>query len=254
MNDSKITEKLLKLSHELGLEPRQMIILSEGNVSALTNDGNFLVKASGTYLGSLSKEDLSLVNMETILKLLERNAMTDEEIALELTNSLLDKNHKRPSVESFLHALCLSEGEAKYVAHTHSVSVNQILCSQHGAKPFMGHLFPDAIVVCGNKPAVVPYIDPGFQLAKIIQTELKRYKKEHGKAPKLLLMENHGPIALAQTASEALNIMLMADKWAKVLWGNIAIGGAKFLSKKEVKRIDSRLDEHYRRRLLDNNG
>jgi len=252
MDDILIKEKLIWLSHELGLEPRQMIILSEGNVSALTNDGNFLVKASGTYLANLAPDDLSSVNMQSILSLLERDAMTDEEIAQELTNSLLDKNHKRPSVETFLHALCLTEGEAKWVAHTHTVSVNQILCSTLGAEPFMGHLFPDGIVVCGKEPAVVPYIDPGFQLAKAIQAELKRYKKEHDKAPKLLLMENHGPIALAQTAEEALNIMLMADKWAKVLWGNIAIGGAKFLSEKEVERIDSRLDEHYRRRLLDN--
>ena len=251
MNDAKIKEKLIWLSHELGLEPRQMIILSEGNVSALSSDGNFWVKASGTYLVNLNKSDLSLVNLDYILELLSRDSMTDEEIALELTNSLPDKSHKRPSVETFLHALCLTEGEAKWVAHTHTVSVNQILCSTLGARPFMGHLFPDGIVVCGKEPAVVPYVDPGFQLAKTIQKELRRYKKAHNKAPKLLLMENHGPIALAQSPDEALNIMLMADKWAKVLWGNIAIGGAKFLSKQEVERIDSRLDEHYRRKLLD---
>ncbi len=249
-----IKEKLLWLSHELGLEPRQMIVLSEGNVSALSNDGNFWVKASGTYLANLASDDLSLVNLDYILKLLNRQSMSDEEIAQELTNSLLDKNHKRPSVETFLHALCLSEGEAKWVAHTHTVSVNQILCSKHGAKPFMGHLFPDGIVVCGKEPAVVPYIDPGFQLAKSIQAELRRFKKIHAKPPKLLLMENHGPIALAQTADEALNIMLMADKWAKVLWGNMAIGGAHFLSEEEVRRIDTRLDEQYRRRLLDDHG
>ena len=254
MNDDLIKEKLLGLSHELGLEPRQMVILSEGNVSALANDGNFWVKASGAYLGNLLAEDLSLVNLDYILELLERDSMTDEEIGLELTNSLLDKKHKRPSVETFLHALCLSEGEAKWVAHTHTVSINRILCSKHGAKPFLGQLFPDGIVVCGKEPAVVPYIDPGFQLAKSIQAELRRFKKLHGKAPKLLLMENHGPIALAQTADEALNIMLMADKWAKVLWGNMAIGGANFLSEEEVNRIDTRLDEQYRRRLLDNDG
>ncbi len=251
MDDLAIKEKLVWLSHELGLEPRQMIILSEGNVSALSNDGNFWVKASGTYLGSLSSDDLSLVDLNYILELLKRDSMSDEEIATELTNSLLNKSHKRPSVETFLHALCLSEGNAKWVAHSHTVSVNQILCSQHGAKPFMRHLFPDGIVVCGKEPAVVPYVDPGFVLAKTIQKELKRYKKQHGKAPKLLLMENHGPIALAQTAEEALNIMLMADKWAKILWGNIVAGGAKFLSKKEVERIDSRLDEHYRRKMLE---
>jgi hypothetical protein len=46
--------------------------------------------------------------------------------------------------------------------------------------------------------------------------------------------------------------MLMADKWARTLQGTYALGGPRFLPRSEVERIDSRLDEHYRRERLVN--
>ena len=176
--------------------------------------------------------------------------MNEQEIEDELRNSLLDKSHKKPSVETFLHALCLTIGEAHWVGHTHTVSVNQVLCSEQGAEPFKEHIFPDAIVVCGRHVASIPYIDPGFALAKAVKEELERFKAAYGKSPKLLLMENHGPVALGQTPKEVLNIMLMVDKWAKTLVGSYALGGPKYLPDEEAERIDNRLDEHYRRKAL----
>jgi hypothetical protein len=50
-----------------------------------------------------------------------------------------------------------------------------------------------------------------------------------------------------------LNIMLMADKWARVLQGAYALGGPRALSAMDVARIDSRQDEHYRRGRLAGN-
>jgi rhamnose utilization protein RhaD (predicted bifunctional aldolase and dehydrogenase) len=245
-----IRGELIELSHQLGLESRQLAILGEGNTSADCGDGTFWVKASGSSLTMLSETDLSRVRFDAVLELLERETITEQEVETELYNVLTDPDQKKPSVETFLHALCLSEGDAKWVGHTHTVSVNRILCSALGAKPFLGHLFPDAVVVCGRTPAVVPYVDPGFELAKAVQAELRRYRSDHGKAPKLLLMVNHGPVALGQTAKEVVNIMLMADKWAKILWGTYALGGPQFLPEDEVGRIDNRLDEHFRRRQL----
>jgi ribulose-5-phosphate 4-epimerase/fuculose-1-phosphate aldolase len=136
------------------------------------------------------------------------------------------------------------------VGHTHTVSINHFLCSQHGAKPFKRHIAPDVIIVCGRHIASVPYINPGFELAKAVQAELRRFKALHGYPPKLLLMENHGPVALGQNAKEVLNIMLMADKWAKMLTGAYQVGGPKFLAEQAADAIDKRLDEGVRRREL----
>jgi rhamnose utilization protein RhaD (predicted bifunctional aldolase and dehydrogenase) len=257
MNDDladAIAGRLIGLSRDLGQEQRGLAILGEGNVSADCFDGTFLVKASGSSLGSLEAGDLSRVRFEPILALLERETVSHEEVQHELGASLVDAGHKKPSVETFFHAACLTEGGARWVAHTHAVAINQILCSARGAQPFLDHIFPDAIVVCGKLPAVVPYVDPGFPLASAVLAELRRYREVHQQSPRLLLMENHGAIALGQSAREALAITLMAAKWATLLHGTYALGGPRFLSAVDVERIDSRSDEHYRRRTWSQEG
>jgi rhamnose utilization protein RhaD (predicted bifunctional aldolase and dehydrogenase) len=245
-----LLDQLLWLSHELGQEARQLTILGEGNTSARADGDTFWVKASGSQLGTITAPGFSQVRLGAVMQLMDQDHMDDQAVAKSLMEVLVDAGHRRPSVETFLHALCLGEAGAQWVAHTHAVSVNQILCSRAGAEPFLRHLFPDGIVVCGRHPAVVPYVDPGFILAKVVRDELRRYQDVHGHAPKLLLMVNHGLVALGQTAQEALNITLMADKWAKIIVGSYALGGPNFLPDEQSARIDNRLDEHYRRQQL----
>lgn len=250
MQTNPILDQLIWLSHELGREERQLAILGEGNTSAAYDDGTFWVKASGSQLGNITAQGFSQVHTAAIMELMARDQMDDQEVGQALMAALVDPQARRPSVETFLHALCLAEAGAAWVAHTHAVSVNQVLCSRLGAEPFLRHLFPDGIVVCGRHPAVVPYVDPGFMLAVAVRAELRRYQDVHGHAPKLLLMVNHGLVALGQTAQEALNITLMADKWAKIIVGAYALGGPNFLPDQQAERIDNRLDEHYRRQQL----
>jgi rhamnose utilization protein RhaD (predicted bifunctional aldolase and dehydrogenase) len=247
---NQLRDELIGLSKELGLESRQLAILGEGNTSVNCGDGTFWVKASGSSLSTLDESGVTRVRFEAVLALLNRHTLTELEIEQELVLAQADPSHKKPSVETFLHALCLQEGGANWVGHTHCVSINQILCSQLGAKPFLEHVLPDAIVVCGPAPATIPYTDPGFALAKAVRDELRRYRGVYHKSPKLLLMENHGPVALGQTSKDVLNTMLMADKWAKILLGTYALGGPKFLPSTEVTRIDNRLDEIIRRKEI----
>jgi rhamnose utilization protein RhaD (predicted bifunctional aldolase and dehydrogenase) len=245
-----ILQELIALSHELGREERQLVILGEGNTSADAGDGTFWVKASGSRLKGIDMQGFSQVRLASIVDLLSLPKMSDIEIANGLRQALVEGTSRLPSVETFLHALCLTEGGARWVGHTHPVSVNQILCSRLGAEPFGRHLFPDAIVVCGQAPAVVPYVDPGLPLALAVREELRRYQDQHACSPKVLLMANHGLVALGQSAQEALNITLMADKWARILVGTYALGGPQFMPENEVERIDRRLDEHYRRKQI----
>lgn len=243
-----LQEQLVTLARSLGDPALELAILGEGNVSARLDDETFWVKASGSSLSTLQENDLSLVRFGPILGALESN-LSETEVEVLLVASQADPSHKKPSVETFLHALCLYHG-ARWVGHTHAVAVNKVLCSALGAEPFKRHIFPDAIVVCGRSPAVIPYVDPGFALAKAVQTELTRYRDVYGGLPKLLLLENHGPVALGSSAREVLNITLMADKWSRTLAGTYALGGPTFLPEDEVSRIDERLDEHYRRGRL----
>lgn len=240
----------MQLSHELGREDRQLAILGEGNVSADLGDGTFWVKASGSPLGTIDADGFTRVKMSPILKALEPPDKTDDEVRSVLESCRVNQKTRLPSVESFLHAICLKAGGAKWVGHTHPVSVLKILCSRLGAEPFRRHIFPDEIVVCGRHLAVVPYVDPGIRLAAALRDSLRSFRAKHGAAPKVILMVNHGPVVLGQTDRDVLNTMLMLDKWASILAGNYAVGGPQFLEETISDRIETRPDEHYRRRAI----
>ncbi|HSY09903.1 MAG TPA: class II aldolase/adducin family protein [Candidatus Dormibacteraeota bacterium] len=250
MKPAEILKRLIQLSHELGRENRHLAILGEGNVSSDLGDGTFYVKASGSQLGTIDASGFTRVNMQPIFDALDSPDKTDNEVRKILENCRVDKKTRRPSVETFLHAICLREGGAKWVGHTHSVSVLKILCSKFGTEPFRRHIFPDAIVVCGRRIAEVPYVDPGIRLAVELRKSLRQFMNKHRTAPKVILMVNHGPVILGQTERDVLNIMLMLDKWATILAGNYAVGGPQFLDEKLSDRIENRPDEHYRRRTI----
>jgi rhamnose utilization protein RhaD (predicted bifunctional aldolase and dehydrogenase) len=214
--NNSILAALIALSRDIGRPERELAILGEGNTSADAGDGTFWVKASGSQLATIDADGFSQVRLAPILELLDAPRVSDAHVADGLRAALVDPAARKPSIETFVHALCLAEGQARWVAHCHPVAANQILCSRLGAAPFSRPIFPDAIVVCGAAPAVVPYVDPGFALAQALRAELRRYRAAYGMAPRLLLMESHGILALGQTAAEALNITLMADKWARI--------------------------------------
>ena len=238
---------LISLSRQIGREDRRLAILGEGNTSADLGDGTFLVKSSGCSLSDLDESGVSRVDMAKVLAALDDQTLDDAGVRKILENSRADQSSKLPSVETFMHAVCLSEGGAKWAGHCHAESVMSILCSEHGATPFLGHIFPDAIVVCGPHVAPVPYIDPGLELAREVRRVLRHFRAEHGTAPKVILLENHGPVALGASDKEVLNILLMLDKWARVLAGTLAVGTPKFLPSGASERIDKRPDEDYRR-------
>ena len=68
--------------------------------------------------------------------------------------------------------------------------------------------------------------------------------------PKVVLMQNHGLIALGASAGEVDNITSMYVKTCRVLLGTYALGGPHFLTQANVDRIHTRPDELYRRSAL----
>ncbi|MEK7766073.1 MAG: class II aldolase/adducin family protein [bacterium] len=241
------------LARELGREERGLAILGEGNVGAAASGGEIWVKASGTRMGRARPGDFLPVDGRKVLAYLDRRGAGREEdaaVMAALRACVTRGRVGQPSTETFLHALCLLEGGARWVGHTHPVGLMGLLCSRAGARPFRGSVFPDEIVYCGAVPAVVPYVDPGVKLAHALRAELRRYRRVHGAPPRLVLLVNHGIVALGATADEVLNVTLMAEKWARVLLGAFAAGGPRFLRGAQARHIDRWPAEHYRRRLL----
>jgi len=104
--------------------------------------------------------------------------------------------------------------------------------------------------VCGPAPLLVPYTDPGVPLARKVKQLLGSYLDSYGELPRVLLLQNHGLIALGRSVSQVENITTMMIKVARVLLGTYAVGGPHFLSQQAVARLHTRPDELYRRKLL----
>jgi rhamnose utilization protein RhaD (predicted bifunctional aldolase and dehydrogenase) len=250
MQSNLILEQLIWLSHELARDDRDLAILGEGNVSADCGDGTFWVKSSGAEMASIDPDGFSRVSLKPVMDMLSQDQLDDEQVAEGLNAALVDSSQRKPSVETFLHALSIQEAGAKWVCHTHAVSVLKILCSQMGAEPFRRPLIPDMIVMCGTEPLIVPYLDPGFPLASGVLHALHEFQDRKGESPRIILMVNHGVVSLGQTARQALNAMLMIDKWARILEGTYTFGGPNYLPDTVIDRIETRPDEKYRRQRL----
>ena len=245
-----LIQDLLTLSHEIGREDRGLAILGEGNTSVCLSDETFAVKASGTCLGTLKEEDTVECRFAALLPLLEKQSMTDKEIDDALLASRVNPNAKKPSVEAVFHAWLLTLPGIKFVGHAHATAVNQILCSPRARDFAVNRMFPDEIVCCSVASVLVPYTDPGLKLAQAIRTETEAYIKNIGRQPRIILMQNHGAIALGASWQAVLTAMLMAEKAAKVFVGAAALGGPVFFTKENVDRIAGRPDEAYRQKAL----
>lgn len=242
--------ELIRLSHDLGREDRRLAILGEGNTSARVSDETFVVKASGSQLGKLDENGVVECRFAPLLAMLERNDLDDAAVDAALLDSRVDANSRKPSVEAVFHAYLLSLPGMNYVAHTHPIAVNGILCSPRAGDFATKRTFPDEIVCCGSESVLVPYTDPGLVLAKAIRQGMVSFIKKNDAPPRIILLTNHGLIAPAATAAGTLVATLMATKAAEIFTNAAALGGPIFLTPENVQRIEGRKDEHYRRKAL----
>lgn len=243
------TEQLLRLAHSIGERERGLAILGEGNVSARSGGRRMLVKASGSNLGAATQADIVECELDTILDLVDNDDANDDDVTRVLMDSRVDDTAKRPSVEAMLHAVVIDAG-AGAACHTHPESANGILCSSKAEYLVKGALFPDQIVVLGQRSLLIPYEDPGLKLARVVRKQLREFHDRHGRLPKVVYLQNHGIFAIGDDPAECLRITEMADKFAKILTAALAVGEPVFLPDTVSDRIENRDDEHYRRRML----
>ena len=239
MTPRRILSDLVQLTRELGCETRELAITGEGNTSAALGDGTFWVKASGVGLAAISPQGFCRVRTDAVLALLENPKLRETEAGEAMRGTLVDPTAPRPSIETILHALCLTDPAVRFVAHTHPMGLLRILCSRSGTRPFLRHFYPFAVVTCGRHIATVDSHNPGLALARAVQKELARFRRRHAASPRLLLMANHGAVALGRTAQEALEITLMAEKWALILDGTRRWGGPANLPQHAFRHLNA---------------
>ncbi len=247
---SDVIQSLLALSHQLGGERLRMAILGEGNTSVRLDDDTFAVKASGSNLATLTADDVTRCAFDRLLPLLDKTSATDVEVDQALLAARLEPSAKKPSIEALFHAYLLTLPGVRCVGHVHAVAVNQILCSPRAREFAEKRTCPDEIVMCGVESVFVPYAEPGLGLSQAIRREVVAFVKRTGRDPKVILLQNHGIIAVGASPKAVLGSLLMAEKSAEIFGGAAALGGPVFLTPAQCERIAGRPDEHYRQKML----
>lgn len=227
-----------------------MAILGEGNTSVRLTPETFLVKASGSNLATLRREDVVECRAKSLLSLLDRKRVTDKEVDSALLGSRVNGKSKKPSVEALFHAFFLTLPGVEYVGHTHAIAVNQVLCSPRAREFARRRIVPDEVVCCGPASVFIPYTDPGLRLAQVIRTRTQAFLRRYRQTPRVILIESHGIITLGRSPEAVMAAMVMAEKAASIWVGASLLGGPTFLSQHDIDRIANRSDEHYRQRAL----
>lgn len=253
MNDQpQPLSQLVELTQALGNPMLDYVIVGEGNTSRRANSKTFWIKASGQGMNGIEANGFVEMRFEPILALLdEGTSRGGTELQDAMMAARVDQSSAvRPSVEVTFHAMLLSGCDVNWIGHTHPVAVNQILCSDKAEMFASNRLFPDEAVLCGPESVFVPYVDPGLPLARAIRDRVRAYMDDYGEAPRVILLKNHGLIALGQTPAEVLNITAMCVKAARIFVGACAVGKPEFMSREDIMHIYKRPDEIYRRKLF----
>jgi rhamnose utilization protein RhaD (predicted bifunctional aldolase and dehydrogenase) len=246
-------DELIALTGEVGDPVKDYVILAEGNTSARIDDGSFWVKGSGVRLEHARDPDAFVaMELEPLMAALRGGEVGDGDAKRLLAEARVEgqEGDLAPSIETFVHAVCLAVGGAQLVAHTHPTAVNALLCARDAEALYGGVLFPDEAVLCGPVPLFVPYGEPGLPLGRVLLARLEAFVAERGGPPRLVLLANHGIVALGGSAAEVAAITAMAVKAARVRLGAQAAGGPSFLRPDQAERLAGREDERERLQRL----
>jgi rhamnose utilization protein RhaD (predicted bifunctional aldolase and dehydrogenase)/NAD(P)-dependent dehydrogenase (short-subunit alcohol dehydrogenase family) len=182
----------------LGREPK-LVLHGGGNTSVkarvkdlLDEDVDVLcVKGSGWDMASIEPAGMPAVRLAALLKLRSRSAMPDDEMVRLQRAALIDPHSPNPSVETLLHAFI----PHKFVDHTHATAVLSLIDQT------------DSDVLCaetfGQRLGFVPYVMPGFALAKKAAEVFEKAPAVEG-----LILDKHGIFTFGDDAREAYERMI----------------------------------------------
>ena len=178
---------------------KKLVLHGGGNTSVKTRikdiDGKkyevLCVKGSGWDMANIEPEGLPAVKLEPLLTMKKKKYLSDEDMVSFQKRNLINIKSPNPSVETFLHAFL----PFKYVDHTHSDAILNLTNRPRGLN-FCKKIF-------GNKVSIVPYVMPGFMLAKKIN-------EVYSKNPNIncLILMNHGIFTFDDDAKEAYDLMI----------------------------------------------
>ncbi len=179
------------------------LVLHGGGNTSVKIDDILYVKGSGWDLATIKKEGFSPVKTIKLIELLYYERLSDSEMVRLQREALVDKNAPNPSVEAILHALI----PYKFVDHTHADAMVTISNSNQGEE-IISELYRDYLIV--------PYIMPGFLLAKTVYNMSETIDWEVIKG---IILHNHGIFTFANSAKGSyenmINAVTIAEEYIK---------------------------------------
>src|SRR3954453_3273485 len=182
----------------LGQDPH-LVLHGGGNTSVKTRPADLngdgvdvlCVKGSGWDMATIEPEGLPAVRLAPLLKLRGRQELSDEEMVRLQRANLIDPSAPNPSVEALLHAFI----PHKFVDHTHSTAV-LALTDQPDGEALCREVF-------GARVGYVPYVMPGFGLAKAAAQVFDADPSVEG-----LILVKHGIFSFGADARESYERMI----------------------------------------------
>lgn len=208
MTEKELKTQLVQLSRSLF--ERGFSVGGAGNISVKLDDNRFLVTPTGSSLGRLKEEELSVIDAEG-------NVLSG----------------KKPSKEYFFHlALYREKTECNAIVHLHSTYLTALSCKadldyDNAIKAFT----PYYVMRVGRLP-VIPYYRPG---AAEIGRDLAA-KAQEGKA---FLLANHGVVVCGSDLRDAVDNSEELEETAKLMF--ILQGqNIRYLSDDEINDLKNR--------------
>lgn len=151
------------------------------------------VKGSGWDLEFIEQAGFSPVRLEHLQKLATLESLSDLDMVNELRCNMLQASAPTPSVEAILHATL----PYKYVDHTHADAVVTITNTENGLERVQ-EVFGDSVVI-------IPYVMPGFDLARLCAEQFAAQANENTIG---MVLMNHGIFSFGESAQESYERMI----------------------------------------------
>lgn len=178
---------------------RSLVLHGGGNTSLKRRERDFVgdevdvlwVKGSGWDLATIEPAGFAPVRLRTLLAMGARDTLSDSVMVKEQRAAMLDPDAPVPSIEAVLHALI----PAPWVDHTHADAVVALSSTPDGEASLRA-LF-------GERVLYVPYVMPGFELAKVVQRLAADVRACDG-----LILLQHGVFTWGDSARESYERMI----------------------------------------------
>ena len=182
-------------------QDKALILHGGGNTSVKTSQKNafgeeeevLLVKGSGWDLEKIEPEGFSPVKLAHLKRLSTLPALPDPAMVNEMVTHMTRASAPVPSVEAILHAIL----PFKYVDHTHADALLTVSNSVDGEQRIRA--------IYGDSVVVIPYVMPGFDLARVCA---KEFALQSHPATIGMVLLNHGIFSFGQTAQESYERMI----------------------------------------------